>query len=378
MVSQISQILADSHQNDDYIIEQINALALSDGDDVYQEALAQLVGKKFPVEQAARYWHEALDLQHRSCQTKCSHQNLRSSLLSYLFQVVGEMRDPRIVEADDLANYIHASVTDGLTGLYHQSYLKAHLEQLVSRLGADSTQEFAVVMFDLDHFKQYNDRCGHLAGDQALLQVAQILQQSARQADLAVRYGGEEFALVLHRLNRPQAAMVAERVRKSVENYPFIDQEKLDLGSLTISGGIAFFPEDGTTGLDLLQVADERLYKAKQRRNALYPINQDQRTSQRVPLNSLIEFSLGDSDAFSSALSRDLSPVGITLLLDVEPTIDSLIEIRFKKPFWPVDCALIGRVRNTSELHDGRLYRVGLQFDSNEVNILTLMQNSNR
>lgn len=363
METLIQQILSEDGRDEGRLVERINDLATAHGTRAYRETLRQLVGKDFPDETARQYWQDALALQRDDCRSDCRLRGVRSNLMNYLFQVVGAFRDPRIIEADDLAGYRHASVTDGLTGLYHQTYFKGHLEQLVERLAGDGRQGFAVVMFDLDHFKQYNDRCGHLAGDQALRQVAQILVQSIRQGDIAARYGGEEFALVLHRLNRPQAAMVAERIRRSIEAHPFDGEDRLDRGSLTISGGLAFYPDEAGSALDLLDRADRRLYKAKQCRNTIFPLNQDQRRAQRLPMHSLVEYTLGDSATYRTALSRDLSPKGMTLACDVEPQPGSLMRLRFSQPYWPANFQTRGMVCNVQKSLGEKLVRVGLQFE---------------
>lgn len=358
----VSDILTQTQKNERHLIEQIEQLAENQGPDVFSETLRQLVGKDFPAEKACLYWQEALQLSRLGCKPECNYRGVRSSLLSYLFQVVEEMRDPRVIEADDLASYRHASITDGLTGLHHQAYFKAHLNQLVERLqGTD--QGFAVVMLDLDHFKQYNDRCGHLAGDLALRQTADILLKSIRQGDLAVRYGGEEFALILYRLNRPQAAMVTERIRRTIEAFHFSGQENLDRGNLTISGGVVFYPEDGGTSTELIRLADERLYRAKQARNAIYPFNQDQRQARRHPRHSLVELSIEGNGTTHPALSLDLSCTGVALdsATDIPPGTRLLVH--FRRPFWPCDQTVSCISRHIQPGPKNQLLRVGLQFE---------------
>jgi len=362
MQATVSDILTQTQQNERHLVEQIEQLAVDNGPGVYSETLHQLVGKDFPAEQARRYWQESLKLSRIGCKPDCNYRGVRSSLLSYLFQVAGEIRDPRVIEADDLAGYRHASITDGLTGLHHQAYFKAHLNQLVERLQGTG-QGFAVVMLDLDHFKQFNDRCGHLAGDQALRQVAEILLKSIRQGDLAVRYGGEEFALILYRLNRPQAAMVTERIRKTIEVFPFPGQEKLDRGNLTISGGIVFYPEDCATSTELIRLADERLYRAKQARNAIYPFNQDQRQARRHPLHSLVELTIEENGTIHPALSRDLSCDGITLDCATDLPPGTRLLVHFRQPFWPCDLAVPCIVCHIQPDRKSQLLRVGLQFE---------------
>lgn len=362
MKSEVARILSESRRDEIQLATRLDALAARAGEDTYREILLQLVGKQFPAPLAARYWREALTQRANRCQDGCAYTGVRSSLLGYLYQVVGEIDDPRIIEADDLAGVRHASVTDGLTGLYHQSYFKAHLQQLTERLHGQRGQGLAVVMLDLDHFKQYNDRCGHLAGDAALRQVAATLQHCIRQGDLAARYGGEEFALILHRLNLPQACMVVERIRQTIEAFPFAGEERLDRRCLTISGGIAIHPEDGTSALELLQCADERLYQAKQRRNTIFPLNRDQRRARRHPRQSVVAYRLGKTRRLRTGLSRDLSATGMTLACENPLPLGAEVELHFQQPFWPVDCRTRAVVCNAGPSRDGLLTRVGVQF----------------
>ncbi|NJC87819.1 MAG: diguanylate cyclase [Desulfuromonas sp.] len=374
MKSEVARILSESRRNETLLATRLDALAAQAGEEIYQEVLLQLAGKDFPAQLAARYWREALAQRANHCQDGCAYTGVRSSLLGYLYRVVGEIHDPRIIEADDLAGFRHASVTDGLTGLYHQTYFKAHLEQITGRLQGQRGQGLAVVMLDLDHFKQYNDRCGHLAGDAALRQVAATLQSCIRQGDLAARYGGEEFALILHRLNLPQACMVVERIRQTIEAFPFAGEERLDRRCLTISGGIAIHPDDGVSALELLQRADERLYQAKLRRNTIFPLNRDQRRARRFPFQSVVEYAVAANGPLRTGLSHDLSSTGMTLACENTLPLGAELELHFHQPFWPADCSARAVVRNAGPNRDGLLTRVGLQFAETPVPLTSLIR----
>ena len=152
------------------------------------------------------------------------------------------------------------AVTDGLTGLYNQRYFKQRLAEEVAR-AAEQGRPLSLLFCDLDHFKRYNDRFGHSAGDEALRAVSNVLLRSVRQVDLAARYGGEEFTLVLIDTTAQRAAEIAERVRVSVAG--------LDLGDpgrhLTVSIGVAAYPRDAALGEELLDKADWAMYLAKRR-----------------------------------------------------------------------------------------------------------------
>jgi diguanylate cyclase (GGDEF)-like protein len=117
-------------------------------------------------------------------------------------------------------------------------------------------------MLDLDHFKEFNDRYGHPAGDEALRVFADLLASTVREQDIAARYGGEEFAVFLPGLQADAAAEVAERIRSRTESTIIALSPGLT-GHLTVSIGIAIAPEDGTQRIMLLKAADEALYRAK-------------------------------------------------------------------------------------------------------------------
>jgi diguanylate cyclase (GGDEF)-like protein len=155
------------------------------------------------------------------------------------------------------------SATDPLTGLYNRRFLEQRIEEELSRSSRQGL-DLAIMMIDLDHFKNYNDLCGHLAGDKVLQRVAQLLKASAREMDILTRYGGEEFCVILPSTSQKEALLVAERMRKTIENERFPKEDGLPLGHLTISIGIATFPHAGKLAKGLINSADKALYRAKQ------------------------------------------------------------------------------------------------------------------
>ncbi|MDZ7372605.1 MAG: diguanylate cyclase [candidate division KSB1 bacterium] len=156
------------------------------------------------------------------------------------------------------------AVTDGLTGLYNYRYFRERLQSEVDR--AERYQlDLSLVMIDLDYFKHYNDCNGHPAGDEVLRTLGELLRGNVRRPDVAARYGGEEFALILVETSGPNAVVVAEKLRRLVEEYPFPFRERQPGARLTISAGVAAYPEDGTTVETLIAAADAYLYQAKQR-----------------------------------------------------------------------------------------------------------------
>ena len=122
----------------------------------------------------------------------------------------------------------------------------------------------AVFIFDLDNFKIYNDTNGHLAGDRLLSKLAQLVKDTVRTDDVFGRFGGEEFLLVMPNRTAAQAMTAAGMVRKRIEEYPFEGGAPQPLGRVTISGGVAVFPDDASEQVELMQAADNALYRAKQ------------------------------------------------------------------------------------------------------------------
>jgi diguanylate cyclase (GGDEF)-like protein len=150
--------------------------------------------------------------------------------------------------------------TDGRTGLINSRTFDEALERMLANRA--DREPLAVLMLDLDHFKEFNDRYGHPAGDEALGAFAHLLRSSIRERDVAARYGGEEFAVCLPGQTASAAAEVAERIRERTESA-IIPLAPGLTGHMTVSIGVASAPEDGLERVMLLKAADEALYRAK-------------------------------------------------------------------------------------------------------------------
>jgi diguanylate cyclase (GGDEF)-like protein len=151
---------------------------------------------------------------------------------------------------------------DGLTGVYNKRYFENRLAHEIHE-AEERNQPVGLLMLDIDHFKNYNDRNGHLAGDTVLKELGLILGSSVRREDVIARSGGEEFVLVYPRAGKEATLRIAENLRRAVEAHDFRHGEGQPLGRVTISGGVACFPEDARSALDLQRVADRALYEAK-------------------------------------------------------------------------------------------------------------------
>lgn len=155
------------------------------------------------------------------------------------------------------------AVTDGLTGIFNQRYFKDELARML-KIAERYGRSVAVIIADIDHFKHYNDSNGHVQGDLALKKVAGVFASNVREVDLAARYGGEEFVVMLPETTLDQAMVVAERIRSGVEAQIIPFEETQPEGSLTVSMGVAVYPDDASDPVSLLDAADKALYSAKE------------------------------------------------------------------------------------------------------------------
>jgi diguanylate cyclase (GGDEF)-like protein len=162
----------------------------------------------------------------------------------------------RLREKESQGELEKLSLTDSLTGLYNRRHLMGTLASEVQR-SRRLRRAFAVLLADVDRFKQYNDTHGHLAGDAALVKIAEVFRKTTRQVDCVARYGGEEFVVMLLEANLATAALVAERIRARVA------EQDLGEGKLTLSIGVADYPDGGDTPEELIATADGAMYKAK-------------------------------------------------------------------------------------------------------------------
>ena len=154
------------------------------------------------------------------------------------------------------------SITDPLTGLHNRRYMEARLSEELNRSKRyDVPMSF--MMIDIDDFKLYNDRNGHQAGDRALEITAQCLRSTLRKADVASRYGGEEFSILLPQTTSKEAGAIADRLRRRILQTRFPNGETQPLGAVTISIGLSSLSPAIDSVEAMIRAADRALYHAK-------------------------------------------------------------------------------------------------------------------
>jgi diguanylate cyclase (GGDEF)-like protein len=248
-----SKILLTGQAGLDAVIEAIN-----------RAHLHQYIGKPWD-ETALLLSVEGLLRQYR-----LAHENARLvASLSAKNQALLEMnreleakvheRTHELAEAN--ARLAQLAVTDGLTGLYNHRHFHERIALEVER-SQRSGLPLSLLMMDVDNFKQFNDSYGHPAGDEVLRQLARVLGDARRANDVVARYGGEEFAVILVDTAKFTAAKVAERIRDRVYAHDFSDAAP-KAPRLSVSIGVATFPDDGPDAEALVRVSDAALYSAK-------------------------------------------------------------------------------------------------------------------
>ena len=179
-----------------------------------------------------------------------------------MLQLISNLGSLALINASNMSALRNKAHYDGLTGLLNKTQFFYQFASQLLHAGKHA-QSVGVFIFDVDHFKNYNDVNGHPAGDELLRRLAAVIRENVRPEDLSCRYGGEEFVVVMPDTGPEDAWAVAERIRLAVEAYDFPHGEKQPSGRLTISGGLSMFPGDGQGAEELIEHADQALYQSK-------------------------------------------------------------------------------------------------------------------
>jgi diguanylate cyclase (GGDEF)-like protein len=211
------------------------------------------------------------------------HETLGMIALSRPRRAVGDGKAALRLIAQTAAQALHAAAAsarvrttgemDGLTRAFNKRHMEHALSDWIQRASAAPGERpgsrgaalaaVSIFLFDIDHFKHYNDTNGHLPGDKLLQELVRVVQDGVRKDDIFGRFGGEEFLLILPNTTLDQALGAANKVREAIAARKFPFAEKQPMGILSISGGVAEYPHDGTDVVGLLRAADAALYEAK-------------------------------------------------------------------------------------------------------------------
>lgn len=304
------------------------------GQPVYSTLLSLLAHLEFPEAVARRHWEKVQAHQRLLKRALRRDPGLRVALLDYFVNQTRVLRNPKVIEMALYQRTEQTALTDALTGLFNRAYLGQALRREISRAGRHQ-RPMSVVLFDVDDFKRVNDTHGHLEGDRVLVRAAAIIGENLRDIDVAARYGGEEFAVVLPETSRAGAYVVAQRIRVGIEGSLRSGRDPV-----TVSGGVAAYPADGVTPQQLLQKADQGLYRAKaEGKNRVAPESDERRQHDRVRWEQAVGIER-PTGRLISARGHNLSeggmlvsmtepvPVGSTVMLMVRTRDDGPVALR--------------------------------------------------
>jgi diguanylate cyclase (GGDEF)-like protein len=298
----------------------------SDGS-FYSALLSILTHLSFTEAEARRHF-ERIRSHRFALKTRLGRDvGLRVAILDYFVNVVQALRNPKVIELSIYERTERSAVTDGLTGLYNHAYFLGALRRELQR-AKRHTLSVTLSMFDLDNFKKLNDTRGHLEGDRVLIRVGALMREELREVDLAARYGGEEFAVVLPDTPRAGGHVVAERIRRRIEERFRRARRRVPV---TVSGGVAAFPEDAATAEELVQRADQALYHSKaDGKNRITLAGGERRRHLRIPMSARVTLSSAAAGRLV-ARARNLSEDGLLLSARAPVPVGSRLDLTIRQ-----------------------------------------------
>lgn len=324
------------------------------GNSIYSSLLYLLTHLSFSEAEARRHWKRIVAHRDRLRKRLGRDCGLRVALLDYFVNVSHELRNPKVIEIAIYERTERSAAVDGLTGLYNHAHFLSALEREIKRARRAKTV-VSLGMFDLDDFKQINDTFGHVAGNRVLEKAAALIKESLRDVDIAARYGGEEFVVMLPDTQRAGAFVVAERIRRRIEDH---FKRSPTTTRVTVSGGVASFPEDAEGFADLIRRADEGLYRSKaEGKNRITLIGGERRQHPRIPARHPV---LVDDARSKRVRSENVSQGGFLVNLKQAIPLGTPLSIIIR-PKGSSPLALRGEVVRVVPREKGA-YDVGVRF----------------
>jgi len=335
--------------------EGLQALEQDHHDGVYTELLYLLCHLRFEPGDARGHWQAIAEHREHMATVMQSTVDLRVALVSYFLDTQALLESPTVIELRLLESARNIAFRDSLTGLYNYRFYREFLPREIWRADQYNTP-LSLIVADVDDFKIYNDRHGHEEGNAALSRVAVLLEESLRKVDVAVRYGGEEFVLILPATPKTGAEVVADRARRAAEH------EEMHRGDrLTLSLGVATYPADASDERDLLRHADRAMYLAKAKgKNQVELYDNDRRSFSRVRASFDGEFRQMNPQTHPLE-TIDASGGGLRFSSDRSMPLGSLVDVDLLISETAGTVRLAGRVVDSNETDPGR-FEVAVQI----------------
>jgi diguanylate cyclase (GGDEF)-like protein len=341
------------HRSSERLEEDLEKLVAAHDPTLYSELIFLLSHLRFGPSEARRHWRGILNHRDVMQERMGAYVDLRVALASYFLQVQPRLENPKIIELRAFEEATASAYRDELTGLYNYRFFEECLRREI--LAAERCRlPLSLAMIDIDDFKGYNDAHGHPVGNTALQIIAECLCSSLRKLDASIRYGGEEFALVLPATTKVSAQRVAERLRQKVASCHFPSSGSKSFETLTLSMGVATYPADARSADELVHCADRALYTAKSAgRNRVELFGCSSRSYRRIRGALSGSFRIISQDAHAMT-TLQLSEGGLLFSSDHEVPVGSLIDVSIRLPESEEEIAAAGRVVTVGPTAPGR------------------------
>jgi diguanylate cyclase (GGDEF)-like protein len=359
----------DSH-NEQRILDRLSQIRSETGIQIHSALLLILTHLMLEEEEARSHWKAILQHRIHLIARIGREVGLRVAAFDYFINVNRKLTRPKIIEMSVFEESERSSALDSLTGLCNQRFFKSSLQRELRR-SKRYELELCVLSLDLDNFREVNERYGELVGDILLKEVAILIKNKIRDIDIAARWSGEEFVLMLPETERMGAYLVAERIRREIERH-FVRREVDGKPiQLTLSIGIAKYPDDSTVGERLLARSAEALYQAKARGpNSVSVYYRERRNFIRFePSRRSLAIEVrgrdGESAGHEMPIPRNVSRSGLMIEAGRPYGIGENVVVKCRDAGGMDQLTLKGRVVRVEELEEeGRAgrYDVGIAF----------------
>lgn len=355
---QILRLLQQEPYHENTAIEHLKMIEEIPADEIYSYLFDVLIDISFD-EETAKTHYENIATQRKNMQEILGRDvGFYVVMLDYFLNGDTILENPKIVELSNYELKTRLILVDELTGIYNRRYFEEALTKEIQRASRhDGT--CSLLFIDIDDFKKVNDTHGHCVGDEVLREFAAVLAGTIRAVDVAARFGGEEFAVLMPETNRKGAIILAERLLDRIREHRFAKDLRI-----SFSGGIATFPEDGTTTECLIKKADEGLYGAKRKgKNQVALRPQDKRAFPRYSVYTEVFFGHGGTWQ-KAAFTENISLGGTSFTTDRRLDVGEKLDLKLRIP--GNGCiALKGDVvwkKSVSEAHP--TFTLGLAFEN--------------
>ncbi len=288
--------------------------------------LYNLVQLNFTQDNSCEHW-DAIVQHAQKLQTTLKRKVGLATVACDYFSTINPCLDnPKLIEFARLEETLKSAHHDFLTGLLSREAFQNFFEQEISRATRHG-QNTTLVFFDLDKFKTINDTHGHLIGDKVLKQVGKIILDSKRKEDMACRFGGDEFLLLLPETSKSMAIRVSKKIHKQLNNLTIVHEEQPI--HVRCSGGLASFPLDSNTGRGIMDCADQALYQAKSRgTHQLIHYAKEKRTYSRNDFEkSICIYSTEKKKNINNSKAKNISEGGLLISSDTAYSIGTHLEL---------------------------------------------------